>query len=250
MDKWNESVREKGSKDALVFVHGFNTSFQEALLRNAQMVWDLQYQGASVVFSWPSRGGTAAYLHDRDTALRARHAFRELLKQLRQQGIENISVLAHSMGNFVVLEGLGEEADSPAPVHLSELIMAAPDIDRVAFEQIVPKLRNITKGMTLYASRSDRALVLSGKLAQGFRAGDVRDGKPIVLADLDTIDVSMLGEEMLGLNHTKFAERRELMQDIKVLLATGQRPAGTRWGVLEAVQFDPAPLQFWRYRAQ
>ncbi len=36
--------------DALIFVHGFNTSFDDAAFRMAQIVWDLGYRGLPVLF--------------------------------------------------------------------------------------------------------------------------------------------------------------------------------------------------------
>jgi esterase/lipase superfamily enzyme len=45
--------------DTLVFVHGFANSFEDAVFRNAQIVYDLDYQGLSVLYSWSSRGDVA-----------------------------------------------------------------------------------------------------------------------------------------------------------------------------------------------
>jgi esterase/lipase superfamily enzyme len=40
---------------ALVFVHGYNTSFDNALYRTAQIAYDLDFDGAPFLYSWPSR---------------------------------------------------------------------------------------------------------------------------------------------------------------------------------------------------
>ena len=43
------------SRDVLVFVHGFNTSYDEARYRLAQVVEDAHFTGVPVLFTWPSQ---------------------------------------------------------------------------------------------------------------------------------------------------------------------------------------------------
>ena len=57
LDEWDQAIRLRNPKSALIFVHGYNTSFEDALYRNAQIVWDLRYEGLSVLYSWASWGG-------------------------------------------------------------------------------------------------------------------------------------------------------------------------------------------------
>ena len=107
-------------------------------------------------------------------------------------------------------------------------------------------MRQITRGLTLYASSNDRALVVSRNVAGGIsRAGDVPAGGPIVLPGLETIDVSSMGEEMFGLNHNTFAAARSLIDDIFILLTKGDRAPRLR-------QIRPVPEKaekpsYWRY---
>ena len=123
-DEWGQVIKEKNAKTALVFVHGFNTSFEHALYRNAQIVWDLQFPGLSVLFSWASSGKSLDYLYDRDSAYNARDGFISLLKLLKEKyGIEQVNVLAHSMGNVVVLDALANNARTSTPVAIGELIV-------------------------------------------------------------------------------------------------------------------------------
>ena len=44
-------------KDALVFIHGFNVAFEDAVFRTAQMAHDLEFKGAPILYSWPSNTG-------------------------------------------------------------------------------------------------------------------------------------------------------------------------------------------------
>ena len=64
---------------AFVFVHGYNTSFDNALYRTAQIANDLHFDGAPFVYSWPSGGAVATYGWDRESAEGARPYLREFL---------------------------------------------------------------------------------------------------------------------------------------------------------------------------
>lgn len=223
LEQWDSLIDTIGPNDAVVFVHGFNTSFDDSVFRFAQIVWDLQYKGLPVLFSWASKGAVVDYQYDRESALVARGAFMELLANLGERHkISTVHVIAHSMGNFLVLEALARQAARPNTI-MGQLIMAAPDIDRDQFVQHIPKIKQFFRGLTLYASSADRALAASKLVAGGIpRAGDVPLSGPIVLAGLETLDVSTLGEEMFGLNHTTFAQARPLIDDIQLILSEGR----------------------------
>ena len=52
---------------ALVFVHGYDTSFDNALYRTAQIAYDLRFDGAPFLYSWPSGGAVVSYPYDRES---------------------------------------------------------------------------------------------------------------------------------------------------------------------------------------
>jgi esterase/lipase superfamily enzyme len=56
-------------KQAFVFVHGFNVSFENALRRTAQIAYDLNFDGAPFLFSWP--GGDVEFFDGRGRQLLA-----------------------------------------------------------------------------------------------------------------------------------------------------------------------------------
>jgi esterase/lipase superfamily enzyme len=124
-------------------------------------------------------------------------------------GIEQVNVLAHSMGNIIAVDALANYARTSNPVQIEHLVMAAPDVDRNQFLALVPVAKAIVGGMTLYASSADRAMVASRKLAGDVpRAGDVPADGPIILPNVETIDVIAMGEDIFGLNHNVFAASR------------------------------------------
>src|SRR5262249_46924146 len=53
---------------ALVFVHGYNTSFDNAIRRAGQLAYDLGFDGPVFVFSWPARESLLSYVGARESA--------------------------------------------------------------------------------------------------------------------------------------------------------------------------------------
>ena len=51
-----EVVGHSSRKEAFVFVHGFNVTFESAVYRTAQIAYDLGFDGAPILYSWPSVG--------------------------------------------------------------------------------------------------------------------------------------------------------------------------------------------------
>jgi esterase/lipase superfamily enzyme len=247
LDDWKNLVSASEQKSALVFVHGFNNTFRNAVYRTAQIMWDLQYSGLPVLFSWPSRGAILDYIYDRDSALGARDAFIETLRNLRSAGISRVDILAHSMGNLVVLDSLAGHSHTSDPLGIAEILMAAPDLDKDHYKSIVAKVRAAASGVTLYASSADRALTASKRIAGKIaRAGDVPASGPILVDGVDTIDVTAIGAEMFGLGHDPFASTRSVLNDIAIILSTGTRPPNKRLVEIRGMPVGAVP-KWWRY---
>lgn len=234
---------------ALVFIHGYNTSFDLAVYRTAQIAYDIKYDGAPFVYSWPSGGNVASYTYDLGSAAQAEPFLREFLTMVSQKsGAKKISVIAHSMGNQPLLRVLQDfSRSSPPGIKIDQLILAAPDVDRDMFENIAGALQPLADGITLYAAANDRALDASESFHRSPRAGDVPEGGPVVLQGLDTIDVSAISMDSLGLRHSGYAENNTLLQDIGLLIETGARPPGARIPSLEKIETDKG--LYWRYPA-
>jgi esterase/lipase superfamily enzyme len=233
---------------AMVFVHGYNTSFDYALFRMAQMAYDLKFDGAPFLYSWPSGGGLTSYGYDRESSIQAEPYLKHFLDiVVKETGAQHISIVAHSMGNLPLLQVLREiKSILPRGVRLEELILAAPDVDRDVFENLARNLRRVSQGVTLYASANDRAMEVSRRVAGGVpRAGDVPADGPVIVAGIDTIDVTATSTEFLALNHSIYAEKAALLNDIGLLLQTGERPPERRIPILERVATPRG--DYWRY---
>ena len=246
--------RLQGSSDykdhALVFVHGFNTSFEYALYRTAQIAYDIKFDGVPLLYSWPSMGSLTLhdYSHDRESSGQAEPYLREFLELVaRDTGAKSVSIIAHSMGNQLLLPALRDlKRKAPADVTISQVILAAPDVDRDAFENIAHELTGVSRGVTMLAASNDLALDISRRFWGGVpRAGDVPPGGPIVAEGIDTIDITAVSTKMFALNHSGYADTSALLSDIQLLIQTGERPPDKRIPILERIK--TAKGYYWRY---
>jgi esterase/lipase superfamily enzyme len=243
-------ARSQNFKDhALVFVHGYNTTFDNGVYRTAQIAYDLKFDGAPFLYSWPSGGGVASYTYDRESAGQAVPFMREFFELvIKETGAKHVSVIAHSMGNQPTLQVLKDiKASSPPGVVISQIILAAPDVDRDNFENIAKEIQGLANGITLYAAANDRALGVSRRFHGGVpRAGDVPEIGPVVLPGVDTIDVTAVSTDSFGLNHSGYAENNALLNDLQLLIQTGERPPEKRVPILERIG-TAAGAFYWRY---
>lgn len=214
------------NSEVFVFIHGYNVTFEDAVRRTAQLHHDLNFKGAPICFSWPSRGAYFAYAADGASAEWAAPHLVDLILRLRA-GDERmrIHLIAHSMGNRAMTAALRELAwkNEQTARNLQEIVMAAPDIDRAVFDQLAEAICSAAKRITLYASSNDRALWLSKFLHQGARAGDT-DPDLAVREGIDSIDASKVDSAFLSLGHGYFADKLSIVTDISELLRIGTPP--------------------------
>jgi len=220
-------------RDAVVFIHGFNVSFEKAARRTAQMAYDLNFEGAPIFFSWPSQAGTFGtfqYAADRESADWATPDLTDFLRDIAQKsGAKSVHLIAHSMGNRLLtaaLKSLAPEVRGRDRFH--EIILAAPDIDADIFRRdIAPAIVGTGKRITLYASSRDKALQLSREINGGQpRAGD--SGEDLVIVrGIDTIDASAVDESVLG--HSYYASSEIVLSDLFSLIKRDRNPGDTGW---------------------
>ncbi len=233
---------------AVIFVHGYNTAFDSAIYRTAQMAYDLKFDGAAFLYSWPSGGSFESYTYDRESSGQAQPFMRDFLDLVvKESGAKSVSIIAHSMGNQPVLQILRDlRYTKPEGVVINQIILAAPDVDRDNFENIAKEIKGMASGVTLYAAGNDRALKASRRFNGGIpRAGDVPDAGPLVVPGIDTIDVTAAGMEGLYLNHSGYAENEALLSDIGLIIQTGERPPDKRFPILQKMKTSAG--DYWKY---
>jgi esterase/lipase superfamily enzyme len=239
-DRLNDASR----RQALVFIHGFNVGFDESIRRAAQIGFDLQFDGLLAAYSWCSEAKTRLYVADEDNiVLTVPHLLRFLLLLRQDMKIDVIHVIAHSMGSRALLSAI--ERFPSLPEHsLNEVVFAAPDVDADIFKKAVTSMRGKVARYTLYGSDKDLALVAAKAIRKGMpRAGD-GGSNVLVTPDVETIDASAVGADMLGLNHSYFASKRTVLSDIHYVVRESL-PAAKRSGLLEQAL---GQLKYWVFQ--
>jgi len=215
--KLEQASRAAESPEILIFLHGFNVTFEEAAMRAAQFANDSNFPGVVVLFSWPSEGSIRSYAADEARADGSSDTMAEFLKGLENGPWQQVHLLAHSMGNRVMLAAL---ADNPRPkLPLGQLVFAAADVYVPVFTNKFPKVQNAGRlSATSYASKRDRALWLSSLFHRGPRIGLI-DDIPYVTDNLESIDATAVDTGMLA--HGYWSGERPLITDLRSLLLHG-----------------------------
>lgn len=238
-----QAREEERSSHALFFLHGFNTTFEEAAIRAAQLGVDLQIP-ATAFFSWPSRGSVAAYPADEATIEASEPAITRFLVDFAQNcGAEKVHVIAHSMGNRGLLRALqriAANAETRGQVKFGQIFLAAPDVDRDLFLDLARLFPDYGERTTLYASDGDKAVHLSARLHDAPRAGYFTPYT--VTPEVDTIAVPDFDVDLLG--HGYFAQADALLHDIFDLMRHDEKPA-LRQRIRAALHDG---VGFWRIR--
>lgn len=216
-----------GSRDLLLFVHGYNTDFTSAVLRAAQFAHDSKFRGITVLFTWASRGQTLEYVYDINSALQARDALLETGAALSMTRADRLDILAHSMGNLLTVEAIRQRALSGewnASGKINAVILAAPDIDIDLFRR---QLRAVDVGnppIYVLISDDDKALAISSRIAG--KVPRVGDANP---AELEALGVKVIDlttvTDTESINHTKFANAPGVVQMIGSSILSGAHPA-------------------------
>jgi len=179
--------------DVLIYIHGYNVSWNEAVGSAAalQEMLNRKGQGDSnqkvmvVLFTWPSDGSLfpfRAYKADRadarDSGYAVGRAFlklRDFLEDLRQEAREgktklcrqDIHLLCHSMGNYVLQNALDRLSKFNLGVTLprmfEHIFLCSADVDDTVLEEGKPlgRLHELSQSITVYYNRDDKALLVS-----------------------------------------------------------------------------------------
>ena len=183
IDRLDRTKTVRG-RETGVFVHGFNTNFQEALFRLAQMAGDADVEGAPVLFAWPSRASIGGYVADRDSVAYSRDYLAELLTILAADSHgARVTVFGHSMGGWLTMEAVRQLklTGKSAVIRSLNVILAAPDIDVDVFRTQVSVIGPLEPPLTVLVSKDDGALSFSAVIgSERPRVGALDISNPIV----------------------------------------------------------------------
>jgi len=247
-ERFYERLREMmwyaDANETFVFVHGFNNTFEDAAKRTAEIWYDVGFEGPPIMYTWPSRGGSFCrgvfgYFADSETIKWSVVHLKRFLMDLVQETTADklvaeqparIHLVAHSMGGRALARALmlvAEELGRAERPIFCDVILAAPDIDRDLFRDVivVELLRSrLAEHYTLYASSADAVMKTSQKLQVYPRAGNADDGLVAVHHPrFDTIDASAIESGWLALNHDYFITEPRVIRDLIEVLRRGNR---------------------------
>ena len=180
------------SSDVLIYIHGFNVSWTDAVGSALALQLMLQNQAGRdkdqnvlvVLFSWPSDGMAlplVSYKSDRSEAAGSGAAVgrgllkaRDFLADLRDRTKkgeklcgQDIHLLCHSMGNFLLGHALERMAaytpGNALPRLFEHVFLCAPDVDDTALEagQPLEQVHEVARTVSVYYNRGDKAMVIS-----------------------------------------------------------------------------------------
>ena len=273
-----ERLAQSPRREAIVFVHGYNNSFDDSARSGADLCALVDRDFACVILSWPaggSRGAFFGYNVDRESGEFAVSDIRKILRALgTTPALRKLHVIAHSRGSDVVTSALQQlalesyAAGSSLSAHLKlyHVVLFAPDIDidvagakifTIASDPDILRpggptpfivMPETTIHLTVYSSPDDKALGLSGSLfgsvvRLGQLAPDHADAR---LRPQDTPDLGGLvdlievrgGSDFIG--HSYFLSDPRVRADLVALIRDGARPGSPERPLIEIKR------PFWR----
>ena len=239
--RWYERVAGP-KKRVIIFVHGFNNTYEDAVFRFAQIVTDLPIEAAPVLFTWPSGGSVFDYLYDRDSANYSRDELETMIEQVTASPeVKDVTIMAHSMGGWLAMEAVRQLAirhGGKLPKKLSNIILASPDIDVDVFVKQLQQIGKASQRITIFTATDDVALDVSRRIAgSSQRLGAIDITRPavrdiLISHGITAIDLSAATSSD-GLNHINFADSPDMVVAIGQRLAAGDDISGSRLGLAE-----------------
>jgi esterase/lipase superfamily enzyme len=217
--------RPPSERKILLFVHGYNNTTSDAILRLTQFVEDSGYEGVPVLFTWASAASAPRYVYDLNSALVARGKLDDMANLLTRSNAVDVDIFAHSMGSFLTMEGLvdaQQEGRLGKRGNIKSIMLASPDIDIDLFRTQLAQLpRSIVERIYLLVSADDAALRFSRRIAGGVPRVGAADTDELEGLGVTVIDLSQVEDSSSG-SHSKFAGSPEVVQ----LIGRGLNSAG------------------------
>lgn len=233
-----DQLERASQKDVVIFIHGFNTSFEEAVFAVNDIY---HYSGRAIVpiaYSWPADDGNIfGYFHDQGSAEYTVYHLKEFFRSLMgMPEIDNIHIVAHSLGAKTAATALREllietRAAGKNPLtefNVENLILAAPDIDygvvtqRLIAEQFASGFGRIT----VYTNPKDKALSLSGLLQASMRFGKLLPSEEgerpkEIFQNVTNVSLITVNSSTPGIsNHGYFVKNPAALSDLITLINT------------------------------
>ena len=234
-------LKSSDQKDIILYVHGFNNSFENAVL-DLNDVWHFSGRhGVPIAYTWPSgTGNLLGYFTDRESGEYTVYHLKETIRILSAMpDVENIHILAHSRGTDITTTALRElvietRAAGKNPVKtlkIKNLMMAAPDLDygvvtqRLIAEKFGPAIGQIT----IYMNEGDSALGIAQTLMKGIRFGKLTAQKQsereaAIFRNIRNVSFVNVKGVKGFLGHGYFKNHPGALSDVVTVITTSAKP--------------------------
>ena len=248
-------------KEIVLFVHGYRVSFEHAALTMGELCHFLGREFVCGIFTWPAggdRGILFGYDVDRESA---EYAVEDLVRLIRivagTPGLERIHFVAHSRGTDTLasalavlsVEAYARKSSPTREFHIGNVVLVAPDLDGdVAVtkifkvfsdpdlpfggepepDAIIPPSPGLK--LTVYVSRDDKALAMSGWLFGSIaRLGRIdatmfAPDQIELIGNLDAVDIIEVRGATDFFGHSYLVSNPKVSADVIALLRYGLRP--------------------------
>jgi esterase/lipase superfamily enzyme len=208
---------QTSGRDVLIYVHGFNQTFENAALDAARLSDGIKFAGETMVFSWPSRARLLDYNYDRESAMWSRDALDQVLEDLlASPTVGRVNIVAHSVGTMLTTEALRQlyaKLGDYAADRVGAIVFASPDIDMDVFTGSVPKIGPLAPKITIITASDDRALAVSRWVNGSTTRVGAAEKAQLERLGLRVIDASAQGWGVL--NHDLFLSNAGIRQAIR-----------------------------------
>jgi esterase/lipase superfamily enzyme len=226
-----------GGRDLLIYVHGFNQTFEAAALDAARLSGGIRFAGDTMIFSWPSRASLLDYNYDRESAMWSRDALDQVLEDLlANPAVGRVNMVAHSVGTMLTMEALRElygKLGDYAADRIGAVVFASPDIDMDVFTASVQRIGPLAPKVTIITATDDRALAVSRWVNGSTTRVGAAEKAQLEKLGLRVIDASSQGWGIL--NHDLFLSNSGVREAIRDAIGDYPRigafaPPGIQFG--------------------
>jgi esterase/lipase superfamily enzyme len=231
------------SKDAFVYVHGFNNTFDYAASVVAEF-WHFDGRpGVPILYSWPagSPGLLKGYPRDRESGEFTIFHLKIFLRTLAQApSLHRIHVIAHSRGTDVAASALREllietraaGGDLGRTLKIGNVVLASPDLDVDVMEQrfSAERFPDVCERLTVYVSKKDTAISVAEWLFQSrerlgkLRPEDLSEAAREWLTRMGKVDIVDARVKTGFMGHTYYHSSPAVSSDLMLAVRFGYAP--------------------------
>ena len=227
-DYFKELSKAYTSKDILLYIHGFNNTFEDVILQAGRLKRDLDFPGEAMAFSWTSKGSALRYPYDQEMAEKSVDTLYKVLVKTMKTAQDNggkVSLVVHSLGNRITAMAMQKlEHDKVYQDLLAKgkpiavTIFSAPDVDINYFGSVLPTATKWSDMVSFYWSSKDRALKFSNDIHEMVRAGL----HPLFNDNVDTVNVDKT-KSWFSMGHAYYSQSDPVVLDLLLQFKYGRR---------------------------